>query len=63
MKYEYYNTFRGFVLRRKKAGCRFWEYMRGYRNGVYSWISDYTYARTMSEKTAKKHFDALTNNN
>lgn len=60
MKYEYYETFRGFVLRRKKPGARFYEYMRGYKNGVYSWISDHTYARTMTEKTAKKHYNALT---
>lgn len=61
MKYEYYKTFRGFVLRRKKAGCRFWEYMRGYRRGVYYWISDYTYARHMSLKTVEKHYQELTN--
>lgn len=61
MKYEYYKTFRGFVLRRKKAGCRFWEYMRGYKNGVYSWVSDHTYARHMSLKTVEKHYQELTN--
>ena len=61
MKYEYYETFRGFVLRRKKPGARFYEYMRGYRNGVYSWISDYTYACHMSLKTVEKHYQELTN--
>jgi len=61
MKYEYYETFRGFVLRRKKPGTRFYEYMRGYKNGVYSWISDHTYARCMSLKTAEKHYHELTN--
>ena len=61
IEYEYYKTAFGYHIRRKIPGCRFWEYMRGYRNGVYSWISDHTYARCMSLKTAEKHYNALTN--
>jgi len=34
-------------------------YVRSYRNGVYKYTTDYAYAKTFTESTARKHLKAL----
>lgn len=54
---EFYKTVRGYVIR--KPNGRFSSYVQSFRNGVYTWASDKTYARAFSYRTAKKHFEQL----
>lgn len=34
-------------------------YISGYRNGIYSYVIDYTYAKHYSRATAQKHIDRI----
>ena len=54
MKIEMYKTSDGYKIRKgsKKKG---WLYVEGYYDGVYKWVTDYTYARPYKKETAKKH--------
>lgn len=56
--YEIVKTWRGCELRRKNQYGKY-EYLYKVYKGRYEWISDYTYAKQMSEATCRKHIQAL----
>ena len=47
--------FNGSNIVRKQPNNRFHEYVSYYRNGEFSWVSDYIYAYNFTFKTAQKH--------
>lgn len=54
---EIYKTHKGWNIR-KREGKR-WMYVAGTNKGKYSFVTDYTYAKTFSEDTARKHMETL----
>lgn len=57
MTHELIKVFDGYQIR-KKYGKRYL-YIAGYRDGEYKYVTDYTYGRHYTLKTAKKHLAAL----
>ena len=53
--YKLYRCWDGFQLCRMRVGDKKKWYLKSYRNGNDVWVSDYTYAKRYSYKTAKKH--------
>jgi len=57
MKYELVPTHKGYEIR--KPNGKFYLYVSKVYDGKYEWVSDYTYAKHFSLKTAKKHLKIL----
>lgn len=57
MEYEILETHQGCEIR--KPNGKFWLYVSKVYNGSYTWVTDYTYAKHFSKKTAKKHVEIL----
>lgn len=57
MKYEIIPTHQGYEIR--KPDGKFRLYVSKVYNGKYSWVTDYTYAKKFSLKTAQKHVEIL----
>ncbi len=55
--YELIPTYRGYEIR--KLNGKFWLYISKIYNGKYEWVTDYTYAKHFSLKTAQKHIEIL----
>ena len=55
--YEIIPTHRGYEIR--KPNGKFWLYVSKVYGGKYEWVTDYTYAKRFSLKTAKKHIERL----
>ena len=66
IKYETYRTATGWHIRTRDTRYterEAWLYVsKVHRDGTYSFMMDYTYAKDFSEKTAKKHLAILNNN-
>lgn len=54
---ETYETWRGWDVRKFENGR--WHYVSKVYNGNYSFVTDHTYAKKFSEKSAKKHAEIL----
>lgn len=55
----YYKTWQGCEIVFERKGHNFPMYVRNIRNGKVTWVTDYLYAKAYSEKTAKKHNEAI----
>lgn len=53
--YSIEHTHLGYEVRRKTPGQRCHEYVSAFRNGEYTWRTDYLYAKHYSFDTAVKH--------
>lgn len=60
MKYEIENFQRKYIIHELNPAFKFGLYVSGVkRNGDYIFTTDYTYAKTMTLKTAEKHKSIL----
>ena len=50
-------THRGYEIRKQNG--KFWLYVSKVYGGKYDWVTDYTYAKHFSLKTAEKHVKRL----
>ena len=55
----YYNTWRGCVIVFERRDHNFPLYVKHIRGGEVTWTTDYTYASHYSERTARKHNEAI----
>ena len=49
----------GCLVQRREPGRATHDYVSGYRNGEYTWVHDFTYAKHFSKKTAVAHTKEL----
>ena len=53
--YYIQSQFDGYIVLKQEPDSHFPEYVSIYRNGEYSWASDYLYAKPYSKKKAVEH--------
>lgn len=58
-KTEYYKTVKGYAIRVYDKEYKRNLYVKSYRNGHFSLVTDYTFAKGYTLKTAKKHAQTL----
>ena len=49
----------GCIVKRKTPNSKFPYYVSNYRNGEYTWVHDYLYAKHFSKQTAERHVKEL----
>ena len=59
MVIEKYKTAFGYIVRVKPPRKKHWMYVESYRNGLYKFSSDYTYAAGYTMNVAIKHIERL----
>lgn len=59
MKCEIIETYRGFEVRYLEPSMNRYWYIESVYRGQYKWVSDYTYAKHFTRKTAEKHVAVL----
>lgn len=59
VKFDKYLTWQGYTVYAEIEGRKFNVYLANYRKGVYTWVTDYTYANHYTEKTANNHLATL----
>lgn len=57
--YSISSGWQGSLVQRREPGRKTHDYVSGYRNGEYTWCSDFTYAKHFSKKTAIAHTKEL----
>ena len=60
MKYDIQRSFGKYIIHAQDPNFKFGKYVsKVHRDGSYSFTLDFTYAKSMSEKTALKHVKIL----
>lgn len=58
-KFEKYLTWQGYAISAEVKDSKFPVYLASIYKGNYTWVTDYLYAKYMTEKTANKHLVIL----
>ena len=57
--YSVSREWQGCIIQRREPGRKTHDYVSNYRNGEYTWVHDFTYAKHFSMKTAIEHTKEL----